>query len=135
MLDAVLSLSETPTTRDLIETKQKAADCSRAYAVVERVSAERDEIKKRLQDARSQTTVAARYDGWGKERASLNEKIEALEAARDVALTRATTAERKAADVAKRDVAAAKQAEVDQRDSPEYLQSIAAREAKRASGR
>ena len=135
LLDAILELNETPTTRDLIETKTKAADTSRAYAMAERITAERDQMKQKLQQAQAQTTTAARYDGWTKERASLMEQIEAITAARDVALTRATTAERKAADVAKRDVAAAKQAEVDRRESPEYLQSVAAREAKRASGR
>ena len=34
MVDAVLSLEDTPTARDLIETKNRAADCSRAYALV-----------------------------------------------------------------------------------------------------
>ena len=132
MLDAVLELNETPTTRDLIETKQKAADCSRAYAMVERVSAERDEMKQKLQQAQAQTTTAARYDGWSKERASLMEQIEAITAARDVALTRASQAEAKAAEVAKRAAAAATQAK---HDDPQYAEAVAAREAKRASGR
>jgi hypothetical protein len=132
MLDAVLELNETPTTRDLIETKTKVADTSRAFAMVERITAERDEMKERLQDARNESTTASRYDGWLKERASLNEKIEALEAARDVALTRAATAEHKAADVVKRDAAAAKQVAV---EDPQYVEAVAAREAKRASGR
>ena len=90
---------------------------------------------RRYPEARSQTTTEARYDGWLKERASLFEKIEALEAARDVALTRANQAEKRLADMAKRDAAAAKQSEVDQRDSPEYVEAVQLREAKRQSGR
>jgi hypothetical protein len=135
MLDCVLSLSETPTTRDLLETKQKAADASRAYAMVERITAERDEIKERLAEARTQATAAGQYSGWLAERASLFEKIEALEAARDVALTRANQAEKRLADMAKRDAAAAKQAEIDAQDNEGYVTAVAAREAKRASGR
>ena len=92
-------------------------------------------MKDKLADARSESTTAARYDVWGKERASLLEKIEALEAARDVALTRASQAEAKAAEVVKRAQAAATQAKADEKGDPEYVASVAAREAKRASGR
>ena len=132
MLEAVISLADTPTARDYAETKQKAADCSKAYAITERITAERDEMKERLAEARKTATAAARYDGWGKERASLLEKIEAIEAARDVALTRAAQAEKNAAEVVKRAQAAQAQAKV---EDPQYLESVAAREAKRASGR
>ena len=59
-------------------------------------------LKEKLQEARSQATVAGQYQGWSTERASLLEKIEALEAARDVALTRASQAEAKAAEVVTR---------------------------------
>jgi hypothetical protein len=134
MLEAVISLEDTPTTRDYLETKQKASDCSRAYAMVERTTAERDEIKERLQEARSETTTAARYDGWLKERAELLEKIEALEAARDVALTRAANAEQNSAEVVRKAAAAQVQGAVDAKDEG-YVASVAAREAKRASGR
>ena len=115
-----------------IETRLKAADCSKAYAMGERVRAERDEMNKRLQEARSQTTTEARYDGWLKERASLNEKIEALEAARDVALTRASQAEKNTAEVVKRAAAAATQAK---HDDPQYVEAVREREAKRQSGK
>ena len=74
----------------------------------------------------------SRYEGWCKERASLLEKIEALEAARDVALTRASQAETKAAEVVKRAQAAATQAKV---EDPQYAEAVREREAKRAGGR
>ena len=135
MLEAVISLEDTPTTRDYLETKQRAAEASKAYLMIERVSAERDDLKDKLQDARSKSTTAARYDVWGKERAALTERIEPLEAARDVALTRASQAEAKAADVLKRAQAAATQAKADEKGDPEYVASVAAREAKRAGGR
>ena len=61
--------------------------------------------------------------------------MEPLEAARDVALTRASQAEAKAADVLKRAQAAATQAKADEKGDPEYVASVAAREAKRAGGR
>ena len=135
MVDAVLSLEDTPTARDLIETKNRAADCSRAYALVERTTAEREELNHKLAEARSQTTIASRYDGWSSERAELLKRIEAIEAARDVALTRASQAEAKAADVVRKAAAAATQAKADEKGDPEYVASVAAREAKRASGR
>jgi hypothetical protein len=131
LLDALVSLEGTPTARDYAEAQQKAADCSRAYAMVERTAAERDEIKERLAEARSSATAASQYQGWLKERAELHQKIEALEAARDVALTRAAQAEKNAAEVVKRAQAAQAQAKV---EDPEYVARVAAREAKRASG-
>ena len=132
MLDAVVSLADTPTAKDYAETKQKASDCSRAFAMAERTAAERDEMKERLAEARTQATAAGQYSGWLVERASLFEKIEALEAARDVALTRAAQAERKVADVANRGAAAATQAKV---EDPQYVEAVREREAKRASGK
>ena len=116
LLSAVVSLEDTPTTRDYLQMKQRAADASKAYLVIERVSAERDETREKLQEARTQTTTEARYDAWLKEKASLHEKIEALEAARDVALTRAAQAEKNAAEVAKRAQAAQAQAKVEDSD-------------------
>ena len=44
LLDAVVSLEDTPTAKDYAETRLKAADCSKAYAMGERVRAERDEM-------------------------------------------------------------------------------------------
>jgi hypothetical protein len=135
LLDALVSLEGTPTARDYAEAQQKAADCSRAYAMAERTAAERDEMKERLAEARSSATAAGQYQGWLKERAELHQKIEALEAARDVALTRAAQAEKNAAEVVKRAQAAATQAKADEKDDPEYVKRVAAREATRASGR
>ena len=130
MRDAIVSLSETPTARDYAETLERAAQASKAFAAVERAGAECDALKEKLQEARSQATVAGQYQGWSAERASLLEKIEALEAARDVALTRASQAEAKAAEVVKRAQAAQAQARA---EDPQYVESVAAREAKRRS--
>lgn len=135
MQDAVVSLADTPTAKDYAETKVRAADCSKAYAMVERTTAELNETKERLQEARNQTTAAARYDGWGKERSGLMEQIEAITAARDTALARAASAEKKAADVIKQTQAAQIQSKADEKDAPEYVAAIREREAKRASGR
>lgn len=134
MLEAVVSLSDTPTARDYAETKQKAADCGKAYAMVERVSAERDELKDKLAEARSQTTVASRYDAWTKERSELLEQVEALKKDRDVATVKAAQAEKNAAEVVKRAQAAQVQSKIDGQDEA-YVASVAAREAKRQSGR
>lgn len=135
MLEAIVSMGDTPTAKDYAAALERAAQASKAFAAVERSVAECDDLKQKLQETRSQATAAGQYAGWLKERTELHEQIEAITAARDVALTRATTAERKAADVAKRDAAAAKQAEVDQRDSPEYVAAVREREAKRQGGR
>ena len=135
LLDAVVALDTTPCARDYAETVERAAQASKAFAAVERVGAECDALKEKLQEARSQATVAGQYQGWSTERASLVEKIEALEAARNVALTRAAQAEKNSADVLKRAQAAATQARADEKGDPEYVASVAAREAKRASGR
>ena len=132
LLDAVVALDTTPCARDYAETVERAAQASKAFAAVERVGAECDALKEKLQEARSQATVAGQYQGWSTERASLVEKIEALEAARDVALTRASQAEAKAAEVVKRAQAAATQAKV---EDPQYAEAVREREAKRAGGR
>jgi hypothetical protein len=125
------SIEEAPA-RDYLETKQRAAEASKAYAAVERVGAECDSLKERLQEARSQATVAGQYQGWSVERASLLKKIETLEAARDVALTRAAGAEKNAAEVIRKAAAAATQAKA---DDPQYAEAVREREAKRQSGR
>ena len=131
MLEAVNSLADTPCARDLAETKQRASEASRAYAQVERITEERDELRHKLTEAKNETTASARYDSWLHERSELLTQIDALKAERDVALAKIATAERTAADQAKRNQAAAKQAE---HEDPAYLASVAAREAKRAAG-
>jgi hypothetical protein len=132
LLEAVIGLADTPTAKDFAATLDRAAQTSKAFAAVERAAAEGEELKAKLAEARSQATAAGQYQGWVKERSGLMEKIEALEAARDVALTRAAQAETKAAEVVKRAQAAQVQAKV---EDPQYVESVAAREAKRASGR
>ena len=132
MIDAVVSLQDTATARDYAEIKQRAAECSRAYAAVERITEERDELKRRLTEAKSETTQAGRYDIWLGERADLLQQIDALKAERDVAQAQTQTAQRTAAEQAKRNQAAAEQAA---HEDPEYLASVSRREAKRAGGR
>ena len=125
-------MADTPTAKDYAATLDRAAQTSKAFAAVERAAAESEELKVKLAEARSQATAAGQYAGWVKEKASLHEKIEALEAARDVALTRASQAEKNAAEVVRKAAAAATQAKV---EDPQYVESVAAREAKRASAR
>jgi hypothetical protein len=130
--EAVISLADNPTAKDYSATLERAAQTSKAFAAVERANAENDVLKQKLAEARSQATAAGQYAGWVKEKASLHEKIEALEAARDVALSKAAQAETRAAEVVKRAAAAQVQAKV---EDPHYVESVAAREAKRASAR
>jgi hypothetical protein len=134
MLDAVVSLADSPTAKDYASTLERAAQTSKAFAAVERTAAECEGLKEKLQEARTQATAAGQYSGWLKERGELHQKIEALEAARDLALTRAAQAEKNAAEVAKRAQAAQVQGAVDAKDEG-YVASVAAREARRASGR
>jgi uncharacterized protein YdbL (DUF1318 family) len=124
-------MEDTPTAKDYASTLERAAQTSKAFAAIERTAVECDSLKEKLQEARTQATAAGQYSGWLKERAELHQKIEALEAARDVALTRAAQAEKNAAEVVKRAQAAQAQAKV---EDPEYVARVAAREAKRASG-
>jgi hypothetical protein len=135
LLEAVISMEDTPTAKDYAASLERAAQTSKAFAAVERTTAECDSLKEKLQEARTQATAAGQYSGWLKERGELFEKIEALEAARDVALTRAAQAEKNAAEVAKRAQAAQVQAKVDEKDAPEYVAAVREREAKRASGK
>jgi hypothetical protein len=130
MLDALVSLDETPTARDYAETLERASQASKAFAAVERVSRECDVLKEKLAEARSESTVASRYDGWRGEKAELLSQIEALQKDRDVATAKAAQAEAKAADVVRKAAAAATQA---QADDPQYAEAVAAREARRRS--
>ena len=132
MRDAIVSLSETPTARDYAETLERASQASKAFAAVERVSRECDLLKEKLAEARSESTVASRYDGWRGEKAELLSQIDALKKDRDVATAKAAQAEAKAADVARKAAAAAAQAKV---EDPQYAEAVREREAKRAGGR
>ena len=128
-----LSVSaDTPTARDYAETLERAAQASKAFAAVERVGAECDALKEKLQEARTQTTTAARYDAWGKEKAALMGQIETLKNERDVATAKIASAERATAAQAKQADAAAKQVSA---EDPEYLAAVARREAKRSAAR
>jgi hypothetical protein len=131
LLQAVVSLADTPTAIDYAQVKQRASEASRAYAQVERVSEERDELRHKLTEVKSEATAAGRYDLWLAERTDLLQQLDAVKQERDVALAKIATAERTAADTQKRNQAAAKQAE---HEDPAYLASVAAREAKRAAG-
>ena len=86
----------------------------------------------KLAEARSESTVASRYDGWRGEKAELQAQIDALQKDRDVAMAKAAQAEAKAADVVRKAAAAATQAKA---DDPEYAAAVREREAKRAGGR
>jgi hypothetical protein len=121
MLDALVSLDETPTARDYAETLERAAQASKAFAAVERVSAECDLLKQKLAEARSESTVASRYDGWRGEKAELQAQIDALQNDRDVAVAKAAQAEAKAADVVRKAAAAVAQAKV---EDPEYVAAV-----------
>jgi hypothetical protein len=128
----VVGLADTPTARDYAETVERAAQASKAFAAVERVGAECDALKEKLQEARSQATVAGQYQGWSTEREALLEQIETLKNERDVAQAKIASAERATAGQANQAVAAAKQAAA---EDPEYLAAVARREAKRLAAR
>jgi hypothetical protein len=113
--DAVVSLDSTPTARDYTEMRNRAAEASKAYAAVERVSAENDALKQKLAEARSESTTASRYDGWRGEKAELLSQMEALTQDRNVALAKVAQSEASAADVLKRAQAAATQAQADEK--------------------
>jgi hypothetical protein len=132
MLDAVVSLADTPTAIDYAQVKQRASEASRAYATADRIAEERDELKQKLLDAKSEATQTGRYDLWLGERADLLQQLDAVKQERDVALAKIATAERTAADTMKRNAAATEQAA---HEDPEYLASVSRREAKRAGGR
>jgi hypothetical protein len=90
------------------------------------------QTNQKLAEARSESTVASRYDGWRGEKAELQAQIDALQKDRDVAMAKAAQAEAKAADVVRKAAAAATQAKA---DDPEYAAAVREREAKRAGGR
>ena len=102
MLDAVVSMADTPTAIDYAQVKQRASEASRAYAQVERITEERDELKEKLLEAKSEATQTGRYDAWLQERGELLKQIDALQA--QCAVTAAQTAhtQRTAAEQAKR---------------------------------
>jgi hypothetical protein len=80
LLQGVVSLADTPCARDLAETKQRASEASRAYAQVERITEERDDLKQKLLEAKSEATQTGRYDAWLQERGELLKQIDALQA-------------------------------------------------------
>ena len=94
LLEAVISMEDTPTAKDYAATLERAAQTSKAFAAVERTAAECDSLKQKLARSAHPGNCGSQYSGWLKERGELFEKIEALEAARDVALTRAAQARR-----------------------------------------